>query len=113
MRRELLQTMEESPPNPERVRLREFGALADEQLVDRAAPQIQPLHEVPFAQPDLRVELGVRTKRAASVGARAEQDRLPEGCDPLDVRVEDELGDVDADEADDRVLQRPPVERAD
>src|SRR3954451_16692868 len=113
MRRELLQTMEESPRNPERVRLREFGALAGEQLVDRAEPQIQPVHEVTFAQPHLRVELGVRTECAPSVGPPAEQDRLPERCDPRDVRVEVELGDVDEDEPDDRVLQRPPVERAD
>src|SRR3954452_5724209 len=109
----MLQTAEECPPDPVRVRLREFSAVAGEQLVDRAAPQAQPLREVPLTQPHLRVELGVRTERAAAVGPRAEQDRLPERRDPRDVRLEVELRHLDEDEPDDRVLQRPPVERAD
>src|ERR1035438_10826392 len=52
----------------------------------------------------------MRSKRAAGIGPRAEQDRLPEGLDLRDVGLDVELGDIDEDPADDRVNQRPPVE---
>ena len=97
--------------DPFGVRLGELGELAVEELVDGRAPQHEPALEVPAAQPHLRVQLGVRAKRAAAVGAGTEQHRLPERGDPRDVRLEVELRDVDEDEADHGVGQRARVER--
>src|ERR671921_992879 len=54
----------------------------------------------------------VGAERAAAVGARAEEDRLPERGDDRHVRLEVEPGDVGEEEPDDRVLERAGVERA-
>src|SRR4051812_49908273 len=92
------------------VGLRELGARAREQLVDGLAPERHPALEVALAQRRLRVDLRMRTKRAAAVGTRAEQDRLPERGDLRNVRLEVELRDVGEDVADDGVGQRLRVE---
>src|SRR5688500_15998414 len=73
---------------PERVRLGELGAWPREELVDRAVPEVQPGLEVALAQLDLAMQRGVRVERAAVVGLRAEQQRLPEGGDVRHVRLE-------------------------
>ena len=86
--------------HPQGMRLGQLGTVAREQLVDRAAPERQPPLEVASAQPDLRVQLRMRTERTAAVGLGSQQDGLPERGEPRDVRLEVELRDVDEDEPD-------------
>jgi len=66
----------------------------------------------PESRPRVRTDRDLRTERAAVVGLLAQQHRLPERRDPRHVRLEIEPRHVGEDEADDRVGQRPPVERA-
>ena len=96
-----------------RVGLCEVRPLAGEQIVDGAAPQPQPALEVSRAQTHAGIQGGVRTEGPAAVGARAEQDRLPERGDLRDVGLDVELGDVDEDPPDDGIGQRSLVERSD
>jgi hypothetical protein len=111
-RRELIEATVKCVGHPSRVRLREGRSVPDEQFIDRARPERQPPLEVPLAQSDLRVDHRMWTERTTAVGLRLEENRLPERRDPRDVCLEVELGDVNEDETDDRVHERPPVEDA-
>src|SRR4051795_8053479 len=95
------------------VALGELGPGALEELVDGLAPEREPALEVTLAEGRLGVDRRVRAERAAAVGARPEQDRLPERRDLRHVRLEVEVGDVGEDVADDRVGHGLGVERAD
>src|SRR3954453_5499898 len=95
------------------VALGELGPGALEELVDGLAPEREPALEVALAEGRLGVDRRVGAERAAAVGARAEQDRLPERRDLRHVRLEVEVGDVGEDIADDRVGHGLRVERAD
>jgi predicted enzyme related to lactoylglutathione lyase len=90
-----------------------LGARAVEELVDGLVPEREPPPEVPLPQPDPGVQRRVGVERPARVAPGAEQDRRPERRDDRDVLLEVELRDVGEDEADDRVVQRAAVERAD
>ena len=70
----------------------------------------QPPLEVPSAQPDLRVQLRMRTEGTAAVGLGSQRSSPRTRPSAGRVRLEVELRDVDEDEADDGVLEGAPVE---
>jgi hypothetical protein len=94
------------------VPLGQLATRAVEQLVDRLVPQDEPGFDARPAQQRGEMQAHVRRERAAAVGLRAEQDRLPERGDPRHVHLEVELGDVGEQEADRQVGQRARRSRA-
>src|SRR5690606_21301362 len=96
-----------------RLQLGPLGNLAREVFVDVARPDLEPTLKELALQRHARMQREVHLQRIASIAAGAKEHSVPEISEYRQVTRKIELRDIGEDGPDQRVGERPPVERVD